>query len=72
MLQKRFIQLCLHQKIKCTEVNKWWNEIDQKLNEKHRFYHNFSHLEKLYENFDKFRNLAKEEYIIELSIFFHE
>lgn len=40
--------------------------------EKHRFYHDLSHLEAVLECFDKVESLAEQEYLVELALWFHD
>jgi predicted metal-dependent HD superfamily phosphohydrolase len=73
-LENKWIQLCNHGSVNVKSSKDWWQKIKVLLTEEHRFYHNFSHIYRLYQHFEEYKELTSKDatHIYELSIFFHE
>eukprot|EP01080_Neovahlkampfia_damariscottae_P008941 gene8941-890_t len=73
-LKNKWISLCKNDNVQNNNSKEWWLKIQNYLTEEHRFYHNFKHIYRLYEHLEEFKNeiLKKDEYIFELTIFFHD
>ncbi|KAM9970338.1 hypothetical protein ACTFIR_002193 [Dictyostelium discoideum] len=52
--------------------NKWWNIINERYNEKQRFYHNLTHINELLNLEEQFNCKLKKSEVIQWSIWFHD
>jgi predicted metal-dependent HD superfamily phosphohydrolase len=73
-LESKWIQLCDNENVNVKTSKDWWQKIKTLLTEEHRFYHNVSHIYRLYQHFEEYKELTSKNssHIYELSIFFHE
>ena len=53
-------------------IDSLWNTLENNYTEKHRVYHNFSHLEELFTYFDTYKVELKNADIVSFSIFYHD
>ncbi|CAM1356539.1 HD domain-containing protein [Tenacibaculum halocynthiae] len=53
-------------------IDSFWNTLENNYTEKHRVYHNFSHLEELFTYFDTYKVELKNADIVSFSIFYHD
>ncbi|KAN0003723.1 hypothetical protein ACTFIZ_009882 [Dictyostelium cf. discoideum] len=56
----------------CEVNNKWWNIINERYNEKQRFYHNLTHINELLNLEEQFNSKLKKSEVIQWSIWFHD
>ena len=71
-MKERFLKLCTLINVNKKDSKKWWDVINSKYNENHRFYHTISHLNYMFNYYDKFKLKLKNHKLVELSIFFHD
>ncbi|KAN0019411.1 hypothetical protein ACTFIU_002619 [Dictyostelium citrinum] len=57
---------------KLEETNKWWNIINDRYNEKQRFYHNLTHINELLNLEEQFNSKLKKQEVVQWSIWFHD
>ncbi|KAK5579413.1 hypothetical protein RB653_009096 [Dictyostelium firmibasis] len=57
---------------KLEETDKWWNVINQRYNEKQRYYHNLAHINELLNLEEQFNSKLKKSEVVQWSIWFHD
>ncbi len=72
ILKDRFESLCLNFTKDKILIEKFWFEIEKKYSGKSRHYHNFQHLENMFEEIDAVRNQIEKFDNISFSIFYHD
>ncbi len=72
MLKNVFITLLLKYSNDLNQIESLWNSIYEKYSNKKRYYHNLSHLEHLYSNLHKVRNLILDWDIVLFALFYHD
>ncbi|WP_299158304.1 hypothetical protein [uncultured Tenacibaculum sp.] len=53
-------------------IDSLWNTLEKNYTEKHRAYHNFTHIEELFSYFDTYKNELENADIVSFSIFYHD
>lgn len=72
ILQQRFYQLLQKYSIEDFIKNSLWNTLEKNYFEKHRAYHNFTHIEELFSYFDIYKDELENADVVSFSIFYHD
>ena len=71
-MQNRFIHLLQRYTSDQSYIDDLWTQLQQCYTEKHRAYHNLSHLEELFHYFDRYINELVDPDMVSFSIFYHD
>lgn len=71
-MQNRFIRLLQKYTTDETYLHELWLHLHHCYTEKHRTYHNLTHLEELFHYFDRYSNELSQPNIVSFSIFYHD
>lgn len=71
-LQEKWEHLTKTTDVKKSIQDKWWEFLKSRYLEPNRKYHNFSHLQRMFEDMEMVKDVIQDKNALSYAIFFHE